>query len=155
MSNAECRARYAARHPERIKESNRVQYADRRQNQPEYSHWLAMKKRCTDGRKNYGGRGIKVCVRWTRSFAAFLTDMGPRPSPRHTIERERNMGNYEPTNCHWALMKEQNRNRRDNRLLEFNGKIQCLAAWAEDTGIPYATIYWRHTHGRKPAEVLA
>jgi len=155
ITNAESCARFAAAHPDRIKAINREQYAFRREHVPEYNHWQNMKKRCRSGHRNWGGRGIRVCAKWESSFTAFLIDMGPRPSSKHSIERVRNNEDYDPENCIWAVVKVQNRNRRDNRLLEFNGKVQCLAAWAEDTGIPYATIYWRYAHGRTPAEVLA
>jgi hypothetical protein len=82
---------------------------------PEYSVWSDMRRRCfTPTHKNYagyGGRGITVCPRWN-SFTTFLADMGPRPSPKHSIDRKDNDGNYEPANCRWATQPEQIRNRR-------------------------------------------
>jgi len=105
---------------------------------PEYRVWGSMIKRCCNPKANrydrYGGRGISVCERW-QSFEAFFEDMGPRPSPKHSIERRNNDGNYEKANCYWATWKEQARNKRTSRMLEFNGKTMCLAAWAEETGI--------------------
>jgi len=64
----------------------------------------------------YGGRGIRVCGRWQKSFALFLEDMGPKPSPAHSIERENTNGNYEPGNCRWATTVEQNRNKTSSKL---------------------------------------
>ena len=84
---------------------------------PERRAWSAMWTRCRNRRcrsfPNYGGRGITVCARWAE-FSAFLADMGPRPSPNHSLDRINVNGNYEPGNCRWATYTEQQRNRRDN-----------------------------------------
>lgn len=71
-----------------------------------YGCWQSMKSRCyTPKRKDwcyYGGAGITVCERWLESFDNFITDMGPRPSLKHTISRYGDVGNYEPGNCEWS-----------------------------------------------------
>jgi hypothetical protein len=76
----------------------------------EYRIWNGMKSRCLNpNRKDYpryGGRGVTVCERWLR-FENFYADMGPRPSPKHSIDRIDNDGNYEPGNCKWATLAEQ------------------------------------------------
>lgn len=80
----------------------------------EYRSWHAMLQRCTNpdsnGYKNYGGRGIRVCKRWLK-FENFLADMGPRP-PGLTLDRRNNDGPYRKGNCRWATRKQQAQNRR-------------------------------------------
>ena len=87
--------------------------------EPEYAVWGTMKRRCHSPAcadfKYYGARGISVCDRWRASFEAFIADMGKRPSDKHSIERVNNDGNYEPSNCVWATVAEQAKNRRHPR----------------------------------------
>jgi hypothetical protein len=96
---------------------------------PEHATWRHMRERCVNSRAkeypDYGGRGIKVCERWG-DFALFLSDMGPRPSPEHSIDRIDVNGNYEPSNCRWATDLEQARNRRNNIVVKVGDKSVCL-----------------------------
>lgn len=112
---------------------------------PTYKTWRAMRSRCqnTDDKdyKNYGARGISVCLRW-EEFAAFVADMGVRPLDA-TIDRIDVNGNYEPSNCRWATAVEQSRNKRQNVMVSFNGKTQCIAAWADEIGLERKTLEYR------------
>jgi len=107
---------------------------------PEYRAWKAMKKRCYNPNyihfDEYGGRGIIVCERWINSFDNFLSDMGERPSPTHSLDRwpDKN-GNYEPTNCRWGTKSEQSNNRRNNIIINHNGVSLNLTGWAKRLGV--------------------
>lgn len=114
---------------------------------PEVLCWQEMIRRCHDPRKSrfgyYGGRGIVVAPEWRESFATFLRDMGPRPSPEHSIERKDNNGPYAPWNCAWATRTVQARNKRNNRYLTAFGETRLLIEWAERYGLHKTTILSR------------
>ena len=117
-------------------------------NHPLYAAWSGMVNRCTNPNNTsyhlYGGRGIAVCDRWVESFENFLADMGPRPSPRHSIDRfPDNDGNYEPANCRWATPKQQGRNVRKNLIVDLDGRKVSLAEACEATGINYGAAKYR------------
>ena len=82
----------------------------------EYTAYWGMRMRCENPkRKNwkyYGARGIKVCERWRNNPQNFLDDMGPKPSPNHTLGRKDNDGDYTPENCSWETWKQQAASRR-------------------------------------------
>jgi hypothetical protein len=83
---------------------------------PEYNAWARMRGRCNNANdpsfRHYGGRGIKVCRRWRRSFVAFYIDMGQRPSPKHSLDRIDVNRGYSPDNCRWSTPCQQVHNRR-------------------------------------------
>lgn len=126
-------------------------------NSPEYGTWVNINTRCTNSNIpdyfRYGGRGITVCPEWS-SFEQFLADMGPRPSPHHTIERLDNDGPYAPDNCRWATRTEQARNRRSNRKITYAGETLCLSEWAERTGLRIHTILMRLKRGWSVEQTL-
>ncbi len=114
-----------------------------------------MWSRCTNPKDPYfdayGGRGIGVCRRWER-FEDFFTDMGKRPSSKHSLERKNNNLGYSKSNCRWATAKEQGNNRRTGRLLTLNGKTQTVANWAREVGMLSRTIRYRIDVMGWPAE---
>ena len=117
-----------------------------------YYAWASMITRCHNPHakkyKDYGARGIAVCERWRQSFAAFLEDMGERPTPQHQLDRKNNDGDYEPGNCRWATRAEQMANRRITERFTHAGKTLTLVEWAKETGIEYSTLRQRlHRYG--------
>ena len=117
----------------------------------EYFVWRKMVCRCHDERDPrfayYGARGIAVCERWRNDLAAFLADVGQRPSPKHSLDRIDNDRGYEPGNVRWATQREQMRNTRKNRLLTVRGETRSLAEWAERFGIRSGAILYRLSRG--------
>lgn len=117
----------------------------------EYSSYRGMIQRCYDaksiGYARYGGRGIQVCERWLASFENFIDDIGLKPAPRMSIERENNDGNYEPGNCRWASFKEQNRNKSTNRIVEFKGRKMPLVEAIELSGLSPSAVEARIHEG--------
>jgi hypothetical protein len=168
----------------------------------EYRAWQHMKKRCLNPKDQdfhlYGGRGVKVSPLWLKDFPRFLADMGPKPDPALTLDREDPEGNYEPGNCRWATVQQQAANRRychkvmlssgemtvqeaartlglpvmtyrnrvlkqgltpeqaasrervqrkDSRLIEFNGQTQTLPQWAKALGLRVRTLRERLRRG--------
>lgn len=114
---------------------------------PGYAVWIRMKQRCCNpnatGYENYGGRGVTICESWMNSFEAFVSDMGPRPSKSHTVERIDNSKGYCKENCRWATKLEQNRNKRNNHVITIDGVSKTIGAWAEEKGINPETLSHR------------
>ena len=106
-----------------------------------------IKGRCRNknnpGYKNYGERGIKVCDEWDSLtvFYNWAVNNGYREDL--FIDRIDNNGNYCPENCRWVTRKENNRNKRNNTLVSFDGKEQCVSAWAEEKEINVNTLISR------------
>ncbi len=125
----------------------------------EYRSWLNMKSRCFDVTNHnyarYGGRGITVCDAWRADFLSFLSHIGRRPSPRHTVDRINNDGNYEPGNVRWATPKEQGRNKHNNRVLTVNGVSRHILDWAAVSGLSRATIWSRLKCGYTPEAAIS
>ena len=113
---------------------------------PMYRRWYNIKSRCTNPNNekwvNYGGRGITLCERW-HTYEHFLADMGPQPTPQHTVGRIDNDGPYSPENCRWEDVIQQQNNKRSSRILDG----RTLAQHARDTGLTPEAIAYRHKVG--------
>lgn len=116
-----------------------------------YQKWISMKDRCSNPNavsyKNYGARGIKVCVEWNdyTNFREWALANGYEDGL--TIDRIDVDGDYEPDNCRFATMKEQNNNRRTTNLHTYKGKTQSEMQWAEEYGLSYGTLKTRLENG--------
>lgn len=121
--------------------------------------WSHIKSRCFNPKvpcyKHYGGRGITMCDRWRESLENFVSDMGTRPSPAHSIDRIDNNGNYEPGNCRWATTKEQANNTRSNRKVTVSGETKNSTQWADSIGVRREVIYKRLKRGINGENLLA
>lgn len=141
-----------------FKPTHRESGGDKGEKSPEYATWGEMKKRCfcktSKNYPHYGGRGITVCERWEKSYEDFLSDMGRKPSPQHSIDRIDNNGNYEPGNCRWATKTEQASNTRRNKTITALGKTMTAAQWARETGVSEFRIYGRLRDGWNPEDAL-
>lgn len=110
-----------------------------------YETWHGMKQRCLNSNSDkyelYGGRGITICEEWKNDFQKFYDwAMANGYNDSLTIDRIDVDKGYCPENCRWTNAKIQQRNKRDNKLITFNGETHCLAEWAEITGINRSTI---------------
>lgn len=110
-----------------------------------YKIHQGMKARCykanNENYKNYGGRGISICDEWRKNYKVFkewAINNGYRDDL--TIDRIDVNGNYEPSNCRWITIREQQRNKRTNRLIEYKGEIKLLCEWAKIYGISAEAI---------------
>jgi hypothetical protein len=134
-------------------------------NHPLYKTWAHMIDRCDNpsnkSYRDYGGRGISVCERWRTGdglmtgFEAFVQDMGDKPEPSLTIERNDGSAGYGPSNCRWADRLTQGRNRRGLRLVTVDGLTLPASVWAERSGVPYFTFVQRLNRGVDPKLALS
>ena len=117
-----------------------------------YRSWQKMKARCNPKTKDvkylkyYVNKGVKVCQRWLDKFENFLADMGERPSKSHSIDRLDNDKGYFKENCVWANIKDQARNKRCCKWVEFRGRLYSIPDLAEKYGLSPATLTARIKH---------
>ena len=116
-----------------------------------YHIWTGLIGRCLNPNNKdfvyYGGRGITVCEDWKIPENFFEWAFSSGYSANLTLDRINCNKGYSPDNCRWITNSEQQRNRRNNRIIEYNGEKHCIAEWAEITGINQQTIYSRLVYG--------
>jgi hypothetical protein len=125
-----------------------------------YRVWCSMKERCNNPNNKsysrYGGRGITICEDWMLSFEKFNEwAINNGYSENLTIDRKNNNGNYEPSNCRWITISEQNRNYSRNHLITYKGQTKCLSDWADSFGINRTTVAFRLKQGKPLDEVFS
>lgn len=113
---------------------------------PAYAVWRSMMDRCRlpthQAWKNYGGRGITVCPRWSE-FQNFWEDMGPTYRKGLTLDRRDNEQGYTPENCHWVTFKENSRNRRSSRFIDTPWGRMTVSEASERSGVGNTTLLYR------------
>lgn len=115
----------------------------------EYRIWASMCSRCSDGQNSakryYFDRGVGVADEWKGpgGFQKFIEHAGRMPTPAHTLDRIDSAKGYEPGNVRWATVREQNRNKRNNRFLTYRGETMCLADWAKKLGLKRCILSYR------------
>ena len=113
-----------------------------------YRIWHCMRNRCNNSKNPkhtvYFDRNITVCDEWLNDFRAFYDwSMANGYSDKLTIDRIDNDKGYNPDNCRWATQKEQQRNKRNNHNITYNGETHCLIEWCELLNLNYGKIKTR------------
>ncbi len=125
---------------------------------PEYRIWAGIKQRCCNPARHdfdrYGGAGIGLCKEWAESFSAFFDYVGPRPTPKHSIDRIDGSKGYEPGNVRWATPEKQAQNSSLARPITLHGRTLTASEWSRETGLVFTTIIARMNRGLSPEEIL-
>lgn len=145
-----------------IKSGHSVTGNDR--NHPIYRVWTSMKDRCyikkAIGYKDYGGRGVYVCPEWKHSFKMFYTwavENGWKKGLR--LDKDiipKKLGIpaiiYSPETCCFVTITENNRNKRNNHVVEIFGEKKCLSEWVEDKRVKVSinVLIYRLKNGYPP-----
>lgn len=124
----------------------------------EYRLWQGIIQRCTNPNSQhyarYGGRGIKVCRTWAKSFESFLADVGFAPSNLHTLDRKDNNKGYYPTNVRWATRAEQANNRSTNLFATVEGFTGTLSEISTKFAVRYSVVTQRYRRGLRGEELV-
>ena len=110
-----------------------------------YWVWHKMVKRCEDKNhrqfKDYGGRGIFICSEWRNNYILFYEwSILNGYTEGLQIDRVNNNYGYSPTNCRWATRTVQQRNKRNNRWVDFFGEKWILKEISETFSINLKSI---------------
>lgn len=126
-----------------------------------YRILTGVKNRCLNPNEpsyhNYGARGITVCDEWLDKDNGYLAFYSWAMSNGYqddlTLDRKDNNGNYEPSNCRWTTMGEQQRNRRNSKVYSFNGFTGSIYQIIEKFNLPLTHgAYWHRINSGMPVE---
>lgn len=120
-----------------------------------HAHMISRCKNSNDNAyKYYGGRGITVCKEWEdlKTFADWAFNNGY--DDYLTIDRIDVNGNYEPSNCRWITMREQQNNKRSSVRLSYKGKTHTISEWAQILNVKYDTLYSRYRYGQSEEKMF-
>lgn len=117
-----------------------------------YNTWTNIKQRCLNTKnprsKHYGHRGISICKEWADSYESFRDWANANGySDQLTIDRIDVNGDYEPINCRWVTNRDQQLNKRNNRLIVYDDKEKTITEWAQIKGLNIKTIEGRLRDG--------
>ena len=146
-------------HREQMIDRNTIHGDSKREGREKlYIIWAAMKDRCSnlnrDDSKYYSDKGIKVCDDWQdyTKFKTWALENGY--SDGLSIERKDNSKGYNPENCIWIELKDQNKNKTTSRILEYNGEKHNITDWCRITGLCWSTIDRRLKAGKSVGQAL-
>lgn len=126
------------------------------QKHPLYAIWNAMNTRCNNPNcetyKNYGGRGIDLCIEWGSFLNFYNWSINNGWQRRLNLDRKDNNKGYSPENCRFVSSKLNQRNRRDNIKFSYNGETKLLLEWAEVFNISYDALWMRLSRNKRDFE---
>lgn len=136
---------------QRFKTINYIHGKGARNSTASYKTWIYIKSRCYNKNNHhtfqyYGAKGIQMWEPWVNdpeSFCTYVESMENYGKPGMTIDRIDPLGNYEPGNLRWITLSEQQKNKTNNNLIEWNGEKMTISEWGEKTGIDRRTIQAR------------
>ena len=107
--------------------------------------WQNMTQRCYNPKREeysrYGGKGISICEEWHHDFKSFYDwSIDNGYADNLSIDRINGSGNYEPSNCRWATISQQNCNLSSNHLITYCGETKPIAVWSRELGFNHKTL---------------
>lgn len=139
-------------HSKQMKERNSKHGCAQRGKQEHlYILWGAMKDRATNinrlDAKYYATKGITLYEDWNdyEKFKEWALNNGY--SEGMSIDRIDNSKGYNPENCHWIPLKDQNKNKTSNRIITINGKSQILSDWCRELNLKVGVVSSRLSRG--------